>query len=300
MPQQNSGISCERKSWIIASGIGLVVFILALVIDWGFFGALLAGLVALGVAGILLVRMLCNDAAEGTSATDTPNAERASAGPSKVTPPSAAAAAAATSSTAPVERFSSEPVASSAVERESPSEKAPETADALPDVHTASATADAEAGEQVAPATPLVKDDAAKQDELSPPKAKVTPSRTAKTSDPAPQAETPVDYDGDGVQEGTSEGKKPETLTEARDGGPDNLKEIKGVGPKLEQLLHSMGFYHFDQIANWSAEEEAWVNANLAGFKGRVSRDNWVEQAKILASGGDTDFSKRVDKGGVY
>jgi predicted flap endonuclease-1-like 5' DNA nuclease len=72
------------------------------------------------------------------------------------------------------------------------------------------------------------------------------------------------------------------------------------VGPKLEQLLHSMGFYHFDQIANWSADEVAWVNANLVGFKGRVSRDNWVEQAKILASGGETEFSKRVDEGDVY
>ena len=61
-----------------------------------------------------------------------------------------------------------------------------------------------------------------------------------------------------------------------------------------------MGFYHFDQIAAWSDDEVAWVNANLKGFKGRVSRDNWVEQAKILAAGGETEFSKRVDKGEVY
>ena len=57
---------------------------------------------------------------------------------------------------------------------------------------------------------------------------------------------------------------------------------------------------HFDQIANWTEAEVAWVNANLEGFKGRVSRDGWVEQAKILASGEDTEFSKRVDKGDVY
>jgi len=108
------------------------------------------------------------------------------------------------------------------------------------------------------------------------------------------------DYDGDGVVEGKDEGVKPSTLSEAREGGPDNLKEIKGVGPKMEGLLHSMGFYHFDQVAAWTADEVAWVDANLEGFKGRVSRDKWVEQAKILAAGGETEFSKKVDKGGVY
>jgi NADH-quinone oxidoreductase subunit E len=95
-------------------------------------------------------------------------------------------------------------------------------------------------------------------------------------------------------------GSKPAKLDGPRGGTADNLKEIKGVGPKLEQLLNSMGFYHFDQIANWSAEEVAWVDANLEGFKGRVSRDDWVAQAKILASGGETEFSKRVDDGNVY
>ncbi len=100
--------------------------------------------------------------------------------------------------------------------------------------------------------------------------------------------------------EGKDEGKRPEALTAARAGGADDLKKIKGIGPKLEQLCNELGFYHFDQIAGWSADEVAWVNANLAGFKGRVSRDNWVEQAKLLASGAETEFSKRVDKGGVY
>ncbi|MCT4557919.1 MAG: fused NADH-quinone oxidoreductase subunit E/endonuclease, partial [Pelagimonas sp.] len=118
----------------------------------------------------------------------------------------------------------------------------------------------------------------------------------------APEAgdTTAVDYDKDGVVEGTQEGEKPQQLSEAREGGADNLKEIKGVGPKLESLLNEMGFYHFDQIAAWTDQEVAWVNANLKGFKGRVSRDNWVEQAKILAAGGETEFSQRVEDGKVY
>ena len=95
-------------------------------------------------------------------------------------------------------------------------------------------------------------------------------------------------------------GTKPATLETAREGGADDLKQIKGVGPKLEQLCNALGFYHFDQIAAWTAEEVAWVDENLKGFKGRVSRDNWVEQAKTLASGGETEFSSRVKKGDVY
>ena len=80
--------------------------------------------------------------------------------------------------------------------------------------------------------------------------------------------------------------KTPASLAAARDGQPDDLKQIKGVGPKLEKLLHSMGFYHFDQIAAWTDDEVAWVDENLTGFKGRVTRDEWVAQARTLTSGG--------------
>jgi len=94
--------------------------------------------------------------------------------------------------------------------------------------------------------------------------------------------------------------RRPAGLTGARGGAADDLKRIKGVGPKLEQLCHSLGFYHFDQIAAWTADEIAWVDDNLEGFKGRVTRDDWVAQARILAAGGTTEFSDRVDKGEVY
>jgi len=82
---------------------------------------------------------------------------------------------------------------------------------------------------------------------------------------------------------------KPVMLASARNGVPDDLKVIKGIGPKLEVMLHRMGVYHFDQIASWQAAEIAWVDDNLEGFKGRVSRDLWVDQARILAAGGSVD-----------
>jgi len=76
---------------------------------------------------------------------------------------------------------------------------------------------------------------------------------------------------------------RPTTLAKARDGGPDKLTKIKGIGPKLQELLLSMGFFHFDQIASWDKSQVAWVDENLDGFKGRASRDDWVAQAFSLS-----------------
>ncbi|NHQ72927.1 NADH-quinone oxidoreductase subunit E [Roseovarius gahaiensis] len=95
-------------------------------------------------------------------------------------------------------------------------------------------------------------------------------------------------------------GKKPRTMKAPRKAGADDLKMIKGVGPKLEQMLHKLGFFHFDQVANWTQDEVQWVDQNLEGFKGRVSRDDWVAQATLLAEGKETEFSAKAKKGGVY
>ncbi len=92
-------------------------------------------------------------------------------------------------------------------------------------------------------------------------------------------------------------GKKPKALKAARQGKPDDLKLILGIGPKLEQLCHKLGFFHFDQIAAWTDEEIAWVDENLEGFKGRVSRDKWVAQAKILAEGGSVEAAEAAARG---
>ena len=89
-------------------------------------------------------------------------------------------------------------------------------------------------------------------------------------------------------------------LAKPRGGAGDDLKQIKGVGPKLEQTLNKMGVWHFDQVAGWRKPEVQWVDENLEGFKGRVSRDDWVKQAKVLAAGGTTEFAAKVKKGGVY
>ncbi len=89
--------------------------------------------------------------------------------------------------------------------------------------------------------------------------------------------------------------KKPRTMKAPRKAGADDLKLISGVGPKLEGVLNDLGFYHFDQIAKWTAAEVAWVDERLK-FKGRIERDNWMDQASTLAAGGETAFSKKASK----
>lgn len=79
------------------------------------------------------------------------------------------------------------------------------------------------------------------------------------------------------------EASKPEGLTAPRGGVADDLKRINGVGPAMEKLLNSLGYFHFDQIAAWTPAETAWVDENLEGFKGRATRDKWSAQASQLA-----------------
>jgi len=78
--------------------------------------------------------------------------------------------------------------------------------------------------------------------------------------------------------------EKPLTLTEPRGGQADDLKRINGIGPKIEGILHELGFWHLDQLAGWTDAEIAWVDSRLK-FKGRIQREDWVNQAKGLTQG---------------
>ncbi|PIV74199.1 MAG: NADH:ubiquinone oxidoreductase [Rhodobacteraceae bacterium CG17_big_fil_post_rev_8_21_14_2_50_65_11] len=122
------------------------------------------------------------------------------------------------------------------------------------------------------------------------------------TPAPEPEQEPELEPESDPERGAAVEGRalQPAAMEAARDGEPDDLKKIKGIGPKLEQLLHTLGIYHFDQIAAWGEAEVAWMDDNLQGFRGRVTRDGWVEQAGRLAAGQETEFSRKVDDGDVY
>lgn len=83
-------------------------------------------------------------------------------------------------------------------------------------------------------------------------------------------------------------------LKAPRKGRADELQEIEGIGPALEKLVNGMGFYHFDQIAAWTPADVATVDAEMKTFKGRIARDKWVEQARIIVSEGLAAFRERA------
>jgi len=73
----------------------------------------------------------------------------------------------------------------------------------------------------------------------------------------------------------------------------DDLKRIKGIGPKLEKMLNALGVTSFAQIAEWDEADIDRIDPQLGNFQGRIRRDSWVEQAKFLASGDMTAFQAK-------
>jgi hypothetical protein len=71
---------------------------------------------------------------------------------------------------------------------------------------------------------------------------------------------------------------RPKGLDKARGGKPDDLQRISGIGPKNESILHTLGFFHFDQIAAWT---------------------EWIRQAGLLATGKEDEFKRDYGTGGL-
>lgn len=101
---------------------------------------------------------------------------------------------------------------------------------------------------------------------------------------PPPAAPAPAAAQAPAAPAATPE-PKPELHAAPKGGKADDLELIWGVGPKLREMLNTMGVWHFDQIAAWTEKEIAWVDERLESFKGRILRDDWIDQAKKLASG---------------
>ncbi len=265
MAEEQKGMTLNAML-AIAAAIGVVVLaVLRLLVGYGFFGALVLGV----IAGLIVFLVLYY----GFGAMHPGATADGSAGH---------VAAAAPSGTAP-EAVSGAKASSRESVAKAPSDPAEDAIDST----GAAAGPDSTVGTDARPTREEVAENVSRG-------MAAGPSQTAAAASAATGAAERA------AEDAPQEGTRPEALSAPREGGPDNLKEIKGVGPKLETLLHDLGIYHFDQIAGWGAAEIAWMDGNLKGFRGRVSRDGWVEQAKLLAAGGETEFSKKVGKGGVY
>jgi len=133
------------------------------------------------------------------------------------------------------------------------------------------------------------------------------PNLPTDTEAVAPEAEAlppqtpPTNVEREGTETAKEQaeslpGERPERIKP--EDGSDDLKRIKGIGPKNEDQLNALGIFTFAQIAAWTPANVEWVEGYLS-FPGRIGREDWIGQAKQLSGGGETEFSKRVDKGEV-
>lgn len=258
----SSSAECRRNSWWIAIAGGvLVALMLLLVAKYVFLSALLIGAIFAAVLGFFLVWAFC-------SGVDEPRAAQTAA------PAPAAPKSEPTPVPAPERVAVPEPVATA-----TPLVSSTETV-----AEPSSAKAPAKAAK---PAAAKRAKPAAKKADGAKPAPKKAATAAGLDAALAKSKDAPVPG-------------APELLDAPRGGKADDLKMIKGVGPKLERLLNEVGVWHFDQIASWKAKDIAHVDEKMVGFHGRITRDEWVKQAKVLAKGGETEFSKRVTGGGVY
>lgn len=89
-------------------------------------------------------------------------------------------------------------------------------------------------------------------------------------------------------------------VTPSRPASPadDDLTRIKGLGPKIATLLREQGVTRFADIAAWNDADIERIDAQLGRFQGRIRRDAWVEQAKLLSAGDETGFTSKFGKNG--
>lgn len=79
-------------------------------------------------------------------------------------------------------------------------------------------------------------------------------------------------------------------------GPPDELTRLKGLGPKAAGVLNGIGVTTYAQLAVMSPGQVAKVDAAMGNLAGRIHRDQWIEQARLLASGDIPGFEAKFGK----
>jgi predicted flap endonuclease-1-like 5' DNA nuclease len=172
-------------------------------------------------------------------------------------------------------------------------------------IAAAPASADAEAGASVAPSKLDIVEDNPPPLE-NPPQAPASPTPTPPAPVPVPPlSREPVSKDT-GLQDRVEDTPAPLAASTARAtrapapkvSGEDDLRRIKGIGPKLVGILAEEGVTTFAQIAAWTESDIAEIDAKLGRFQGRITRDQWVEQARLLISGDKDAYAQKFGKNG--
>ena len=258
----DTSTECARKWWMISAVVGVVVaFIAGAVLGVPWFGSILLGVIVGGVMGYVTVRSQCSEADVETARPATPSS---SASSSRPTAPGAKASGPTTTGTTASGGTASGATTTGGATAATPG-AAPGGAAPTPPGGPSSAPTGAGPTE--------------------------TPAATGSTKATPPPAEPPA---RDSAVPGPGEdsaGSKPAApasgpggafLDAPRGGKADDLKLIKGIGPKLEERLNSLGLYHHDQIAALTEAQIAHIDEQL-DLRGRITRDDWVGQAAALA-----------------
>jgi predicted flap endonuclease-1-like 5' DNA nuclease len=125
-------------------------------------------------------------------------------------------------------------------------------------------------------------------------KPKAAAPKPTVAKDVAPKAEKPKAPKAAAPKAAAPKAAAPKAAKTAK--GPDNLRLIKGLGPKLNTMLNDLGVTRFDQIAGLDAKAVAALDAKLGTFAGRITRDNFVDQAGLLAKGDVAGFEAKYGK----
>lgn len=277
--------TCNRNCWIAAAVLGLLIWIFTAGFGpLGWFAGLFLGLITAGLFGLMLVWLVCS----GTGAEDA-----ASWQPADPVTPDSAPQPRGVPSDAAVGFVGGDGSAASPDAPVAPSGDAqvpPRDGEAAgaerTDIYGKSASAPADDKPAAAAAKPAA-------DKKKPAGGDADDKATAKDS---AAAEKPADKKpADKKPAAKKPAGKKAAASEA-----DDLKQIKGVGPKLEELLNDNGVTQFAQIAEWDDAEIDRFADLIGRAGGRIRSDDWVSQARTLAAGGETEFSKRVEEGDVY
>ncbi len=68
------------------------------------------------------------------------------------------------------------------------------------------------------------------------------------------------------------------------------VTQLKGLGPKVAAQLGALGVATVGEMAALSDSEAQRIDAQLGNFTGRMGRDRWIEQARLLAAGDKAGF----------
>lgn len=123
-------------------------------------------------------------------------------------------------------------------------------------------------------------------------KSAAAPKPAAKAA--APKAATPKPA----ASKPAAAKKAVPASAKAAAGKPDNLRRLIGIGPVNEKLLKGLGVTSYAQIAAWTAADVKRIE-DVLNFDGRIAREQWIDQAKLLAAGDEKEFARRFPTAGT-